>query len=226
MAPQNENTLPLHPPMNKPRQAASGEVLDRKACIHPRLHRHKVSVPMFAMLVCNDNGSLELYHTLAWHVDAASNTQVSLWRYLGSNIVSLSLGFVLQASSLGFWEPKSRLQQAAIQLDMQNHSVTLTLLLLAIISIITTTHAISIPTTQPQSMLPSDATFPTHSTLPVPPSLLTRRSSMPSADTHHQWEASWVELATWLLLTFNIFSAIYFIGMWEILQDVVGSPQT
>ena len=142
------------------------------------------------MLVCNDNGSLALHHMLAWHVDAASNTQVSLWRYLGSNIVSLSPRFTLQASSPGFWQPKSRLQQAAIQLDMQNHSVTLTISLLVIISIITTTHALSIPTTRPPSTLPSDAAFPTHSPLTLPPSLLTRRSSTPSADTHHRWEAS------------------------------------
>ena len=100
---------------------------------------------MFAMLVCNDNGSLELHRMLAWHVDAASNTQVSLWRYLGSNIVSLSPRFTLQASSPGFWEPKSPLQQATIQLDMQNHSGTLTILLVVIISIITTTHTLSIP---------------------------------------------------------------------------------
>ena len=180
--------------------------------------------PMFAMLVCNDNGSLELHHMLAWHVDAASNTQVSLWRYLGSNIVSLSPRFTLQASSPGFWEPKSRLQQAAIQLDMQNHSVTLGILLLVIISIITTTtHALSIPTTRPPCTLPSDAAFPTHSPLTLPPSFLTRRSSTPSADIHHRWEASWVGLATWLLLTFDIFSAIYFIGVWEILRDMVGS---
>ena len=102
-----------------------------------RIHRHRLEEllcdyftptrfqsPMFAMLVCNDNGSLELHHMLAWHVDTASNTQVSLWKYFGSNIFSLSPRFTLQASSPGFWEPKSPLQQAAIQLDMQNHSVT------------------------------------------------------------------------------------------------------
>ena len=177
------------------------------------------------MLVCNDNGSLELHHMLAWHVDAALNTQVSLWRYLGSNIVSLSPRFTLQTSSPGFWEPKSRPQQAAIQQDMQHHSVTLAILLLVIISIITTTttHALSIPTTRPPCTLPSDAAFPTHSPITLPLSLLTRRSSTPSAGTHHWWEAPWVGLAIWLLLTFDIFGVIYFIGMWEILRDMVGS---
>ncbi|KAL2045067.1 hypothetical protein N7G274_002842 [Stereocaulon virgatum] len=104
--------------------------------------------------------------------------------------------------------------------------ITLAILLLVSISIsnIATAHAISTPALRAHVSLSSDAADPMKWHLSHPQSSLSRRNSIPTVNKHHWWDSSWVPEVTWLLLIFDIISALVFIGIWPTLWNILKHP--